>query len=54
VKLDFARQDAPDGSTYSGAVSAGICEACGHIELSSRADVGHSAGDKFESLTLRP
>jgi hypothetical protein len=33
VKLDFARQDAPDGSTYSGAVSVGVCEACGHIEI---------------------
>jgi hypothetical protein len=33
VRLDFARQDAPDGPTYSGAVSASICEECGHIEL---------------------
>jgi hypothetical protein len=33
VKLDFARQDAPDGSIYSGELSAGICEECGHIEL---------------------
>jgi hypothetical protein len=33
VKLDFARQDAPDGSTYSGTILAGVCEDCGHIEL---------------------
>ena len=33
VKLDFARPDALDGPIYSGAVSVGVCEDCGHIEL---------------------
>lgn len=33
VRLDFARQDAPDGPTYSGAFSVGICEECGHVEM---------------------
>jgi hypothetical protein len=33
VRFDFARQETPDGPTYSGAVSAGVCEECGHIEL---------------------
>jgi hypothetical protein len=33
VRLDFARPDAPDGPTYSGAVSVGVCEECGQIEL---------------------
>jgi hypothetical protein len=33
VRFDFARQDAPDGPVYSGTVSVGVCEECGHIEL---------------------
>jgi len=33
VRLDFARQNAPEGPIYSGAVSASVCEDCGHIEL---------------------
>jgi hypothetical protein len=33
VKLDFARQDTPDGPMYSGTASVGVCEECGHIEL---------------------
>ena len=33
VRLDFARSEAPDGPTYSGAVSAGVCEECGHVEV---------------------
>jgi hypothetical protein len=36
VRLDFARQDAPDGATYSGVVSVGACEECGHIELDAK------------------
>jgi hypothetical protein len=43
VKLDFTRPDAPDGPTYSGAVSAGICEECGHIELYAK--LHHLLGD---------
>jgi hypothetical protein len=33
VNLDFGRQADPDGAMYSGAVTFGICEECGHIEL---------------------
>ena len=33
VRFDFTRQDAPDGPAYSGAVSVGICEQCGHVEM---------------------
>jgi hypothetical protein len=33
VTLDFARQGDPDGSLYTGVVSVGVCEECGHIEL---------------------
>jgi len=33
LSLDFARRDAPDGPVYSGTVSIGVCEECGHIEL---------------------
>ncbi len=33
VRLDFARPEAPDGPGYTGAVSAGVCEECGHIEM---------------------
>jgi hypothetical protein len=33
VRLDFARPEAPDGPAYTGAVSAGVCEECGHIEM---------------------
>jgi hypothetical protein len=32
VKLEFARPDAPDGPTYTGAISVGVCPDCGHIE----------------------
>jgi len=38
VRLDFARPDAPDGPTYSGAVSAAVCEKCGHIEMHAKLD----------------
>jgi hypothetical protein len=33
VELEFTRPDAPEGPVYSGAVSLGVCEECGHIEL---------------------
>jgi len=33
VALDFARVKAPDHPAYSGAVSVGVCEECGHVEL---------------------
>jgi hypothetical protein len=33
VELGFSRQNAPNGPVYSGAVSVGICEKCGQIEL---------------------
>lgn len=33
VEIDFSHQHVPDGPVYSGAVSIGICEECGQIEL---------------------
>ena len=33
VALDFSRPEAPDHPAYSGAVSVGVCEECGHVEL---------------------
>jgi hypothetical protein len=33
VELDFSRPDTPNDPVYSIAVSAGVCEECGHIEL---------------------
>jgi len=33
VELEFTRPDAADGPVYSGAVSMGVCEKCGHVEL---------------------
>lgn len=36
VRLDFTRPDAPDGPMYSGAVSVGVCEECGHIDLDAK------------------
>jgi hypothetical protein len=33
VALDFSRLEAPDRPVYSGAVSVGVCEECGQVEL---------------------
>jgi len=33
VALDFSRPETPDHPLYSGAVSVGVCEECGHVEL---------------------
>jgi hypothetical protein len=33
VALDFSRLETPDHPVYSGAVSVGVCEECGHVEL---------------------
>lgn len=33
VALDFSRLEAPDHPLYSGAVSVGVCEECGHVEI---------------------
>ena len=33
VKLDFVRPDDVDGPTYTGTISAAICEECGQIKL---------------------
>ena len=33
VALDFSRVEAPDHPVYSGVVSVGVCEECGHVEL---------------------
>jgi hypothetical protein len=33
VELEFRRPDNSERSAYSGAVSMGICEDCGHVEL---------------------
>jgi len=33
VALDFARVEAPDHPGYSGVISVGICEECGHVAL---------------------
>jgi hypothetical protein len=33
VALGFSRLEAPDHPIYSGAVSVGVCEECGHVEL---------------------
>jgi len=33
VALDFSRVEAPDHPAYSGVVSVGVCEECGHVEL---------------------
>jgi hypothetical protein len=33
VALDFSRLEAPDHPAYSGSVSVGVCEECGHVEL---------------------
>jgi hypothetical protein len=38
VKLEFARPDAPDGPTYTGAISVGVCPDCGHIEPYAKLD----------------
>jgi hypothetical protein len=33
AKMDFSRQENPDGQIYSGMVSVEVCENCGHVDM---------------------